>query len=151
MENLVDLELVRKAQAGNRKAFGALVMKYQHRIVHVVNGFVHDPVEALDITQEVFIKAYLAIVSFRGESSFYVWLYRITVNTSKNYLVSRAKKPPATDIDAMDVAEFYDIPELKEMITPENNLMRDQLADVINQAITDLPEENSNGDKITGI
>lgn len=144
----VDLELVQRVQAGDKKAFDVLVLKYQQRIVHVITGFVHDPVEALDVAQEAFIKAYRAIPNFRGDSVFYTWLYRIAINTSKNYLTSRARRPPAMDVDAMDATNFYDAHELKEFDTPENSLMGDELEQKIHQAIQDLPENTATAIKL---
>jgi RNA polymerase sigma-70 factor (ECF subfamily) len=139
----VDLELVQRVQAGDKKAFDVLVIKYQKRIVHVVTGFVHDPVEALDVAQEAFIKAYRAIPNFRGDSAFYTWLYRIAVNTAKNYLTARARRAPAVDIDAADATNFYDAPELKEFETPENNLVSDELEQKIHKTINALPEDTA--------
>lgn len=144
----VDLELVQRVQAGDKKAFDVLIMKYQQRIVHVITGFVHDPVEALDVAQEAFIKAYRAIPNFRGDSAFYTWLYRIAINTSKNHLTSRARRPPAVDVDAMDATNFYDAPELKEFETPESSLMSDELQQTIHQAIQDLPEDTATAIKL---
>lgn len=144
----VDLELVQRVQAGDKKAFDVLIMKYQQRIVHVITGFVHDPVEALDVAQEAFIKAYRAIPNFRGDSAFYTWLYRIAINTSKNHLTSRARRPPAIDVDAMDATNFYDAPELKEFETPETNLMSDELQQAIHQAIQGLPEDTATAIKL---
>ncbi len=144
----VDLELVQRVQAGDKKAFDVLILKYQQRIVHVITGFVHDPVEALDVAQEAFIKAYRAIPNFRGDSAFYTWLYRIAINTSKNHLTSRARRPPAVDVDAMDATNFYDAPELKEFETPETSLMRDELQQTIHQAIQDLPEDTATAIKL---
>jgi len=144
----VDLELVQRVQAGDKKAFDVLIMKYQQRIIHVITGFVHDPVEALDVAQEAFIKAYRAIPNFRGDSAFYTWLYRIAINTSKNHLTSRARRPPAMDVDAMDATNFYDAPELKEFDTPESNLMSNELEGVIYQAIDDLPEDTATAIKL---
>jgi len=144
----VDLELVQRVQAGDKKAFDVLIMKYQQRIVHVITGFVHDPVEALDVAQEAFIKAYRAIPNFRGDSAFYTWLYRIAINTSKNHLTSRARRPPAVDVDAMDATNFYDAPELKEFETPETSLMSDELQQTIHQAIQDLPEDTATAIKL---
>jgi len=95
-----DQELVRRVQAGDKKAFDLLIMKYQQRIIHVITGFVHDPVEAMDVAQEAFIKAYRALPGFRGDSAFYTWLYRIAINTSKNYLTAASRRPPVTDVDA---------------------------------------------------
>ncbi len=137
----VDLDLVSRIQAGDKKAFDVLTMKYQRRIVHVINGFLHDPVESLDVAQEAFIKAYLAIASFRGDSNFYTWLYRIAINTSKNHLTSRSKRPPAMDIDVMNTTNFYDASELKEIDTPENNLMCDQLEQAIYETIESLSDD----------
>jgi len=144
----VDLELVQRVQAGDKKAFDVLIMKYQQRIVHVITGFVHDPVEALDVAQEAFIKAYRAIPNFRGDSAFYTWLYRIAINTSKNHLTSRARRPPAVDVDAMDATNFYDAAELKEFETPESSLMTDELQKTIHQAIEGLPEDTATAIKL---
>jgi len=144
----VDLELVQRVQAGDKKAFDVLILKYQQRIVHVITGFVHDPVEALDVAQEAFIKAYRAIPNFRGDSAFYTWLYRIAINTAKNHLTSRARRPPAVDVDAMDATNFYDAPELKEFETPESSLMSDELKQTIHQAIQDLPEDTATAIKL---
>ena len=144
----VDLELVQRVQAGDKKAFDVLIMKYQQRIVHVITGFVHDPVEALDVAQESFIKAYRAIPNFRGDSAFYTWLYRIAINTSKNHLTARSRRPPAMDVDAMDATNYYDAPELKEFETPESSLMTDELQLVIHDAIESLPEDTATAIKL---
>jgi RNA polymerase sigma-70 factor (ECF subfamily) len=139
----VDLELVQRVQEGDKKAFDVLILKYQQRIVYVITGFVHDPVEALDVAQEAFIKAYRAIANFRGDSAFYTWLYRIAINTAKNYLTARARRPPAMDVDALDATNYYDAPELKEFETPESNLISNELEQAIQQAIQDLPEDTA--------
>ncbi|OUR65272.1 RNA polymerase sigma factor RpoE [Methylophaga sp. 42_25_T18] len=144
----VDQELVERVQAGDKKAFDLLVIKYQQRIVHVITGFVHDPVEALDVAQEAFIKAYRAIPNFRGDSAFYTWLYRIAINTAKNYLTAAARRPPAMDVDALDATIYYDAPELKEYETPESSLMSDELEQTIHQAIQDLPEDTATAIKL---
>jgi len=144
----VDLELVQRVQAGDKKAFDVLILKYQQRIVHVITGFVHDPVEALDVAQEAFIKAYRAIPNFRGDSAFYTWLYRIAINTSKNHLTSRARRPPAVDVDAMDATNYHDAAELKEFETPESSLISDELKQTIHQAIQDLPEDTATAIKL---
>jgi len=144
----VDLELVQRVQAGDKKAFDVLILKYQQRIVHVITGFVHDPVEALDVAQEAFIKAYRAIPNFRGDSAFYTWLYRIAINTAKNHLTSRARRPPAVDVDAMDATNYYDAAELKEFETPESSLMTDELQKTIHQAIEGLPEDTATAIKL---
>ena len=139
----VDQELVQRVQAGDKKAFDLLIIKYQQRIVHVITGFVHDPVEAQDVAQEAFIKAYRSIPNFRGDSAFYTWLYRIAINTAKNYLTAAARRPPRMDVDAMDATNFYDAPELKEFETPESRLMSDELEQAIHQTIEGLPEDTA--------
>ena len=138
----IDHELVKKVQAGNKKAFDILVIKYQQRILSVVNGFVHDPTEAQDVMQEAFIKAYRAIKNFRGESAFYTWLYRIAINTAKNHLTAKSRRPPASDI-IIDDAQTSDVSELKEIETPENRLISDELAKVIARTISTLPNETA--------
>src|SRR5690554_2055187 len=107
MSRNTDQLLVERVQRGDKAAFDLLVQKYQHKIVKLVSRYVYEPSEALDIAQESFIKAYRALPNFRGESAFYTWLYRIAINTAKNYLVAKGRKPPAADIDAQD-AEFLD-------------------------------------------
>ncbi|NNJ65724.1 MAG: sigma-70 family RNA polymerase sigma factor, partial [Xanthomonadales bacterium] len=107
-EAQVDQLLVERVQKGDKRAFDLLINKYQHRIVSLVARYVSDQAEALDVSQEAFIKAYRAIDRFRGDSAFYTWLYRIAINTAKNWLVAKKRRPPATDIDAAD-AEQYDI------------------------------------------
>lgn len=144
----VDQELVRRVQAGDKKAFDLLIMKYQQRIIHVITGFVHDPVEAMDVAQEAFIKAYRALPGFRGDSAFYTWLYRIAINTSKNYLTAASRRPPVTDVDAMDATIYYDAPELKEFETPESSLMSDELKQAIHAAIQELPEDTATAIKL---
>ncbi len=144
----VDQELVQRVQAGDKSAFDVLIMKYQQRIVNVINGFVHDPVEAQDVAQEAFIKAYRAIPNFRGDSAFYTWLYRIAINTSKNYLTAKARRPPAVDVDAEDATNTFDAPELKEFETPESNLVSDELEQAIHQAIESLQEDTATAIKL---
>ena len=144
----VDQELVQRVQAGDKKAFDLLIMKYQQRIIHVITGFVHDPVEAMDVAQEAFIKAYRALPNFRGDSAFYTWLYRIAINTSKNHLTASSRLPPMSDVDAMDATNYYDAPELKEFETPENSLMCVELEEAIQQAIEDLPEDTATAIKL---
>ena len=136
-----DRELVKRVQAGDKQAFDLLVIKYQHKLVKLVSRYVHDHAEALDISQEAFIKAYRALPNFRGDSSFYTWLYRIGINTAKNYLVSQGRRPPDSDIDAQD-AERYDIESrLKDYESPEALAHRDQVEAVVISAIEALPED----------
>jgi len=144
----IDQELVKRVQAGDKKAFDVLIIKYQQRIIHVITGFVHDPVEAMDVAQEAFIKAYRALPGFRGDSAFYTWLYRIAINTSKNYLTASSRRPPMSDVDAMDATNYYDAPELKEFETPENSLMSMELEQAIQLAIDNLPEDTATAIKL---
>jgi RNA polymerase sigma-70 factor (ECF subfamily) len=140
-EAQVDQLLVERVQKGDKRAFDLLINKYQHRIISLVSRYVSDHAEAMDVAQEAFIKAYRAIDRFRGDSAFYTWLYRIAINTAKNWLVARKRRPPAFDIDAAD-AEQYDMESrLKEQGTPENELMRDEIKRVVYDTIAALPED----------
>jgi len=136
-----DQQLVVRVQEGDKRAFDLLVLKYQHKVHAIVGRFVRDTDEVADVVQEAFIKAYRALPKFRGESQFYTWLYRIAVNTAKNYLVSRSRRPPGSDVD-IDDAEYYSGSEyLKDLGTPENQLFRDELESVIVNSIAELPED----------
>ncbi len=140
-EAQVDQLLVERVQKGDKKAFDLLISKYQHRIVSLVARYVSDQTEALDVAQEAFIKAYKAIDRFRGDSAFYTWLYRIAINTAKNWLVARKRRPPINDIDAAD-AEQYDMDSrLKEQGTPENELMREEIRRTVYETISELPDD----------
>jgi RNA polymerase sigma-70 factor (ECF subfamily) len=136
-----DQQLVVRVQKGDKRAFDLLVLKYQYKVHSIVARFIRDSDEVKDVVQEAFIKAYRALPKFRGDSQFYTWLYRIAVNTAKNYLVARSRRPPSSDVD-LDDAEYYSGSEqLKDTGTPENQVFRDQLEEVINQAIIELPED----------
>ncbi|MFT5084853.1 MAG: RNA polymerase sigma-70 factor (ECF subfamily) [Lentisphaeria bacterium] len=136
-----DRQLVERVQAGDKRAFDLLVLKYQHKIISIISRYVKDSAEVYDVAQEAFIKAYRAIGNFRGESAFYTWIYRIAINTAKNHLVSRGRRPPSSDVDVED-AEFYSGSDLlKDVASPEGELMRDQLEALVNKAISDLPED----------
>ena len=136
-----DQQLVERVQKGDKAAFDLLVVKYQHRVLGLVSSYVNDYQEVQDVAQEAFIKAYRAIDKFRGDSSFYTWLYRIAVNTAKNHLVSKGRKLPESDIDVHD-AEFLDTAaSLRVVDTPERNLYRDEIERVIHDAIRRLPDE----------
>jgi RNA polymerase sigma-70 factor (ECF subfamily) len=140
-EAQVDQLLVERVQNGDKKAFDLLISKYQHRIISLVARYVTDHAEAMDVSQEAFIKAYRAIDRFRGDSAFYTWLYRIAINTAKNWLVARKRRPPATDIDAAD-AEQYDLESrLKEQGTPENEMMREEIKRTVFDTIAGLPDD----------
>jgi len=136
-----DQQLVTRVQKGDKRAFDLLVLKYQYRVHAIVGRFIRDSHEVEDVTQEAFLKAYRALPRFRGDSQFYTWLFRIAVNTAKNYLVARSRRPPSSDVN-LDDAEFYAGSEqLKDLGTPENQLFRDELEAVINKAIEELPED----------
>ena len=137
----LDQDLVRRVQQGDKSAFDLLVIKYQHKIVHLVNRYVKDPSEAQDVAQDTFIKAYKALGEFRGESAFYTWLYRIAINTAKNYLLSRSRRHSDYEVDMQDAEQIENAPQLKDIETPENQLMNDQIVEVIKSAIDKLPEE----------
>jgi RNA polymerase sigma-70 factor (ECF subfamily) len=136
-----DKQLVARVQKGDKRAFDLLVIKYQHKVAAIVGRYIYDREEVRDIVQEAFIKAYRAIGSFRGDSQFYTWLYRIAVNTAKNFLVSRSRRPPASDIEVED-AEFYsDADNMRDVASPENLAFRDELQDVVDKSIQALPED----------
>jgi len=141
-ERNVDLELVRRVQQGDKAAFDVLVRKYQHKVVKLVARYVSDQSEALDVTQESFLKAYRAIRKFRGDSAFYTWLYRIAINTAKNYLVAQSRRPLETDIDLQpEQVEGPGPQTLRENATPENLLLRDEIEATVYGAIEALPED----------
>ena len=140
MSDQSDKQLVERVQRGDKRAFDVLTLKYQHKIVGLVSRYLNDADEVMDVTQEAFIKAYRALPRFRGDSAFYTWLYRIAINTAKNHLVSRSRRPPDTDIDVD--GEFQgDSVVLRDVGGPENAMARDQLEGVIFSAIEELPEE----------
>jgi RNA polymerase sigma-70 factor (ECF subfamily) len=136
-----DQQLVARVQKGDKRAFDLLVLKYQHKIFSLIGRYIHDADEVQDVAQEAFVKAYRALGRFRGDSAFYTWLYRIAINTAKNHLVSRSRRPPGTDIDSQD-AEYLDGAEaLRNVETPENALFGEELKAVVEQAIADLPDD----------
>ncbi len=136
-----DKQLVERVQRGDKRAFDILALKYQHKIVGLVSRYVRDSDEVLDVTQEAFIKAYRALPRFRGDSAFYTWLYRIAINTAKNHLVSKSRRPPDTDIDVSDGEFQTDSAVLRDVANPENAMATSQLESVIYSAIDNLPEE----------
>ena len=140
-ERSIDQALVERVQKGEKQAFDVLVLKYQNKIIQLVYRYVHDPEEARDVAQEAFIKAYKALGRFRGDSAFYTWLYRIAINTAKNYLVASGRRPPKSDIDAQDAEQYDGATGLKEYATPERLLLRDEIQDSIAKAIDELPDE----------
>jgi RNA polymerase sigma-70 factor, ECF subfamily len=137
-----DLSLVRRVQRGDKGAFDALVLKYQHKLVKLVMRYVRNPAEAEDIAQEAFIKAYRALPQFRGDSAFYTWLYRIAINTAKNAVVSRDRSPVEYDLDRHNTDESYDMQgRMKDSETPEGLVLTDEIRTTVNAAIDSLPED----------
>lgn len=136
-----DIVLVERVQQGDQAAFNLLVEKYQYRLAKLVSRYIHDQAEVEDVCQEAFIKAYRAIGGFRGESAFYTWLYRIAVNTAKNYLISQGRRPPKTDIDADDAVHIEAGAAMRETGTPEANALTRELADAVTRAVEQLPED----------
>ena len=141
-ERHVDQQLVERAQRGDKRAFELLVEKYQRKLARLLSRLIRDPGEVEDVTQEAFIKAYRALPSFRGDSAFYSWLYRIGINTAKNYLVAMGRRAPTTtEFDSEDAENFEDGDQLRDVNTPENELMSKQIAQTVNDTMEALPEE----------
>jgi len=136
-----DKQLVLRVQRGDKKAFDLLVLKYQGKVASLVSRYINDRHEVLDVTQEAFIKAYRALKNFRGESAFYTWLYRISINTAKNYLVAKGRRPPGVDIDIQDAEHFEGESRLKDNQSPERQLYRSELEKALHNAIRTLPED----------
>jgi RNA polymerase sigma-70 factor (ECF subfamily) len=141
-EREIDRLLVARVQQGDKRAFELLVSKYQRKINRLVSRLVRDAAEIEDVTQEAFIKAYRALPQFRGESAFYTWLYRIAINTAKNYLASQGRRAPTTtDNDAEEAETFDDADQLRDINTPESLLMSKQVGETVSRAMEALPEE----------
>ena len=136
-----DQQLVERVQKGDKRAFDLLVLKYQHKIISVVSRYVRNSADVHDVVQEAFIKAYRALESFRGESAFYTWMYRIAINTAKNHLISLGRRPPATDVDMEDAEHFSGNDLLQDMDTPESSLFCEQLKVTVERTIDQLPED----------
>ncbi|MEC7459526.1 MAG: RNA polymerase sigma factor RpoE [Pseudomonadota bacterium] len=141
VEESTDQQLVDQVMAGNKNAFNLLVMRYQHRVAALIARFVKDPREVEDVAQEAFLKAYRALPLFRGDSAFYTWLYRIAVNTAKNYLVARSRRPPAQDLEIDEVEPTETGSVLREIESPEGSLSTSELKVAVEAALDSLPEE----------
>lgn len=141
-ERDLDQELVRRAQAGDQRAFELLVVKYQRRIARLLSRMIRDPSEIEDVSQEAFIKAYRALPSFRGESAFYTWLYRIAINTAKNHLSSLGRRPMlATEYEDEDGETLDAVAQMPDFHTPETELSNRQIVSTVNEAVDALPED----------
>lgn len=139
---VTDLSLVQRVQRGDKAAFDALVLKYQHKLVKLVSRYTRNPAEAEDVAQEAFIKAYRALPQFRGDSAFYTWLYRIAINTAKNAVVSRDRSPIEYDLDLQNPGESYEVQSrMKDSETPEGLVLTEEIRTTVNSAIDELPED----------
>lgn len=136
-----DAALVQRVKQGDRSAFDLLVAKYQHKILNLIMRYVKDPSEAMDVAQEAFFKAYRAVPSFRGDSAFYTWMYRIAINTAKNHLVAAKRRPVSLDFELSESENFEPFAILRDGDTPERLALTDEIGEAINKAVDDLPEE----------
>lgn len=138
----IDQQLVERVQRGDKAAFDLLVVKYQRKIFRLLSRLIRDTAEIEDVAQEAFVKAYRALPNFRGDSAFYTWLYRIAINTAKNYLVSQGRRAPtSTQADVEDAETFDDGDHLRDLNTPDSMLVTKQVAEAVNRAIDQLPED----------
>jgi len=138
----IDRQLVARAQQGDKQAFNLLVEKYQRKLTRLLSRFIRDQAEVEDVTQEAFIKAYRALPAFRGDSAFYTWLYRIGINTAKNYLMAMGRRAPtSTEVEAEDAEGFEEGEQLRDINTPESVLLSNEIAETVNSTIEQLPEE----------
>ncbi len=138
----IDRQLVARAQAGDKRAFELLVEKYQRKLARLLSRFIRDPAEVEDVTQEAFIKAYRALPAVRGDSAFYTWLYRIGINTAKNYLMAMGRRAPtSTEVEAEEAEGFEEGEQLRDINTPESLLLSNEIAQTVNSTIEQLPEE----------
>ncbi|PSJ39336.1 RNA polymerase sigma factor RpoE [Zobellella taiwanensis] len=140
-DHFTDQQLVERVQRGDKNAYNLLVRKYQHKVANLVSRYVSNQGDVPDVTQEAFIKAYRALPGFRGESAFFTWLYRIAVNTAKNHLVSQRRRPPGSDVE-IDDAEYYEGGDaLKELSSPENLMLSEEIKRAVFETIDSLPED----------
>lgn len=140
-EDITDVELVKLVQSGEKDAFDLLVRRYQSKIIHLVSRYVSDPNLAMDVAQESFVKAYKGMNTFRGDSAFYTWMYRIAINTAKNHLVASSRRQPGIEIDAEDAELFGDFDALRENATPERVLLTEEIKMTVMRTIEALPDD----------
>lgn len=139
--NEADKLLIERVKRGEKAAFDALVIKYQQRVVNLVSRFVRSHADALDVTQEAFLKAYRALPNFRGDSAFYTWLYRIAVNTAKNYLAMQSRRSGEYEQDLAEIEQIETNDALRDKATPERLLLRDEIQATVISAIEELPDD----------
>ena len=140
-ERQTDQQLVERVKSGDRQAFDLLVRKYQHKVYGLVSRFISDSAAVEDVVQESFIKAYRSLDRFRGDSAFYTWLYRIAVNTAKNYLVAKGRRPPDADIDATDAEQMSGAEIMRELGTPEDVTLSKEMSQKVLQVVEELPPD----------
>lgn len=140
-DNATDKEIIERVKDGEKEAYDLLVLKYQQRVINLISRFVKNHSDALDVSQETFIKVYRALPNFRGESAFYTWLYRIAVNTAKNHLTVQSRKITKSDYDVSDIEQIEGNMSLTEQTTPESLLVKDELQETILKTIENLPED----------
>jgi RNA polymerase sigma-70 factor (ECF subfamily) len=140
-ERQIDLELVRRVQAGDKSAFDILVLKYQHKIANLISRYINDATEVQDVAQEAFIKAYRGLSNFRGDSAFYTWMYRIAINTAKNYLVSAGRRAPEAALDPQDAEQLDGAQALRDYATPEREMLSKEIKATVQRTIKGLPQE----------
>ena len=140
-DNATDKEIIERVKGGEKEAYDLLVLKYQQRVINLISRFVKNHSDALDVSQETFIKAYRALPNFRGESAFYTWLYRIAVNTAKNHLTVQSRKITKSDYDVAEIEQIEGNMSLTEQTTPESLLAKDELQETILKTIENLPED----------
>lgn len=137
----IDQALVERVQKGDKKAFDILVLKYQQRVMNILSRFVRDPYEVQDLAQETFIKAYRALATFRGDSAFYTWVYRIAINTAKNFIVAQGRRPPRDDVEATEAETYSGAEGMQEQASPERILLKDEIANMVFSTIDELPDD----------
>ncbi len=140
-EREADQVLIERARKGDNAAFDLLVRKYQRRVLAIVSRYISDWSEAEDVAQDAFIRAYRALKSFRGDSAFYTWLYRIATNTAKNHLVSRGRRPPATDIAVEDAEHYERFVRFNDNASPEHELLRQEIEQTVLATVQELPDD----------
>jgi RNA polymerase sigma-70 factor (ECF subfamily) len=137
----LDEYLIDQAKRGQRTAFDLLVLRYQHKVIQIVLRYVKDPTEALDVMQDTFIRVYRGLDTFRGDSAFYTWLFRVAINTAKNHEAAKSRRPPDIDIDFFEAEKQLDMNKLNENATPEHYLYRDELQLKVTDTVDGMPED----------